>query len=208
LRAAVTRLAHMDDAERALRTQAKQQIRQRMRSVRRVLPQEACERRSAALCERVLQLPELARAGVVVGYFASRKEADPGALLSALHSEGKRIGLPRVLNDGGLSLLRYAPGDALEPNAFDILEPPAAAEPIAPGAVDLILVPALAVDERGQRIGYGAGYYDRLLPRMPRAFKVAIVYDFQLLAELPDTEGDVPVACVVTDARTLRVGDG
>ena len=66
----------------------------------------------------------------------------------------------------------------------------------------------MAIDASGYRIGYGQGYYDRLLPKLGAAFKVAIVYDFQLLAETPYTDGDVPVDCVVTDQRTLRTSEG
>ena len=66
-------------------------------------------------------------------------------------------------------------------------------------------MPALAFDVRGHRIGYGHGYYDRLLPRLPRALNVAVGYDFQLVSELPDTEGDIAVDWLVTDARTLEV---
>jgi 5-formyltetrahydrofolate cyclo-ligase len=66
-------------------------------------------------------------------------------------------------------------------------------------------VPALAVDARGFRIGYGRGFYDRLLPTLPNALTVAIVYDFQLVAEVPEEPFDVPVHVVATDARVLRV---
>ena len=90
-------------------------------------------------------------------------------------------------------------------NEYGIGEPSADAPRIATEDIDLILVPALAIDSRGQRIGYGEGYYDRLLPALARAFKVATTYDFQLLVEIPNTAHDAPVDCLVTDARTLRV---
>jgi 5-formyltetrahydrofolate cyclo-ligase len=70
-------------------------------------------------------------------------------------------------------------------------------------------VPALAADPRGHRIGYGAGYYDRALPSyVPPAATFVVVFDFQLLAEVPCTEGDVPVDRIVTDARTLQAEPG
>ena len=68
-----------------------------------------------------------------------------------------------------------------------------------------MVVPCLAIDPRGQRVGYGKGFYDRLLPTLPNAFRVAIAFDFQLVAEVPDAEGDVPVQAVVSDKRILRV---
>jgi 5-formyltetrahydrofolate cyclo-ligase len=190
-------------AEHALRVQAKQELRERTRALRRVLPVQACAARSAAICERLLALTAFTRASTLIGYVAHRKEADPRAALEAAARAGKRVGLTRVEDANELGLHRYLEGDPLEPNAFGIAEPLAHAPPIAHAEVDLIIVPALAVDARGHRIGYGHGYYDRLLPKLERAFKVAIAYDFQLLAETPDTARDARVDCVVTDVRTL-----
>ncbi|MET0389152.1 MAG: 5-formyltetrahydrofolate cyclo-ligase, partial [Polyangiales bacterium] len=76
---------------------------------------------------------------------------------------------------------------------------------IAPSEVDLVIVPGLAFDGAGQRIGYGRAFYDRLLPQLTQAFRVGLAYDFQLLAELPVEAHDVPMHCVISDARTLRV---
>jgi 5-formyltetrahydrofolate cyclo-ligase len=191
------------NAEQALRAQAKQALRERMQSLRRVLPADAAAARSAALCARLCELEAFAKAQVVVGYCAYRKEANPNGALVRAAELGKAIGLPRVLEDAALSLHAYRAGDALEENMFGIGEPAAEAELIELEAVELIIVPALALDARGHRIGHGHGYYDRLLPRLPRAFKVAIGYDFQLLAELPEQPGDARVDCVVTDARVL-----
>jgi 5-formyltetrahydrofolate cyclo-ligase len=199
----------MDDAaEQALRGRAKQELRKRMAGVRRVMPLEACAARSAALCARLCELREFERASTVIGYVATRKEADPASALSAAHAAGKRVGLVRVEEDGRLWLHRYAPGDALVDNSYGIAEPDARAPRIEEAEVSLIIVPALVVDSSGYRVGYGKGYYDRLLPRLERAFSVVIAYDFQLLAEAPHTHGDVAVDCVVTDKQTLHVRDG
>jgi 5-formyltetrahydrofolate cyclo-ligase len=195
----------LDQAEQRLRMQAKAELRTRIRGLRRVMPEAACAARSQAICERLVALPAFERARAVIGYAAFRKEADPGAALRVAASAGKRVGLPRVADDGSLSLHAYAEGDALEPSGYGILEPLASARAIADAEVELIIVPALVVDARGHRIGYGEGFYDRLLPRLPGAFKVVIAYDFQLLAETPDTHRDVPVDCVVTDTRVLMV---
>jgi 5-formyltetrahydrofolate cyclo-ligase len=76
--------------------------------------------------------------------------------------------------------------------------------PASPGELDVIVVPALAVDPSGQRIGYGAGCYDRTLPQFaPPAKSIAVAFDFQLVAEVPSTPGDIPVDLVVTDTRAL-----
>jgi 5-formyltetrahydrofolate cyclo-ligase len=193
------------DAERALRAQVKQALRERMRRVRHVLPLEAVAARSARLCERLWALPELQAAPLIVGYRAVRKEPDVAALLARAEQSGKRVGLPRVHDDTGLALHLHREGQPLEESGYGIEEPKASAEGVPLDAAMLILVPALAIDVRGHRVGYGRGYYDRLLPKLPRAFKVAVGYDFQLASELPEGEHDIAVDCVVTDERTLRV---
>lgn len=190
-------------AEQVLRVRAKQELRKRMLSLRRVLPAEGCAARSAAICARLCELEAFGKATTIVGYVAFRKEADPQAALRSAEAAGKRVGLVRVEEGGALGLHRYQSGDALCDNGYGIAEPEAGAPCIAHAEVSLVIVPALAVDARGHRIGYGQGFYDRLLPKLDAAFKVAVAYDFQLLAELPSTEDDFAVDCVITEKRTL-----
>jgi 5-formyltetrahydrofolate cyclo-ligase len=198
--------APFDDATLAhFRAHAKREIRARMKAVRRVLPLSACAERSARANARVIELPEFARARTVVAYSAMRKELDPEALLAHAASLGKRIGLPRVDDDQHLQLHVHQLGEALEESGYGMLEPAASNASIDPAEVDLIIVPALALDGGGQRLGYGRGFYDRLLPLMPNAFRVGVAYDFQVVPEIPAEPHDVPLHCVISDARTLRI---
>jgi 5-formyltetrahydrofolate cyclo-ligase len=194
----------MDAAtEQALRVQVKAELRQRMRGLRRVLPKPARAARSAAICARLIELPEFARASTVVAYAATATEANPEQALATAARAGKTVGLPRVDAQGRLSLHHYRAGDALVLSSSGIEEPSADAPRLEAASIDLIVVPALGFDSRGQRIGYGQGHYDRLLPLLERAFKVVIGFDFQLLVQTPDTPGDVALDCIVTDARVL-----
>lgn len=190
--------------ERALRLQAKEELRRRMRSVRGAIPADARAARSRAMTERAVALDEYARARVVAGYVAVRSEADPAGVLSRAFADGKRVALPRVDATDALVLRAWSEGKTLVESELGIPEPPEEAPALAPDEIDLVLVPALAVDARGHRIGSGRGFYDRLLPLLTRAHKVAFVYDFQLLAEIPDTQGDARVDRVLTDRRSLR----
>jgi 5-formyltetrahydrofolate cyclo-ligase len=91
------------------------------------------------------------------------------------------------------------------PHPFGHREPAGRCKVAYPGEIDVIVVPALAVDPRGYRIGYGGGYYDRALPlHVPPAMSIAVAFDFQLIAEAPQTDGDVPVHWIVTDTRSLE----
>src|ERR1700742_3438080 len=148
----------IDDAMLAhLRAVAKREIRTRMRAVRRVIPLEACAARSAKANARLLELPEYEQARCVVGYHAMRKELDPAPLLAAAAAAGKQTGLPRV-DDERLAIHAYAPGDELEESGYGMLEPLATAPLIAAEAIDLIVIPALALDASGQRLGYGRAF--------------------------------------------------
>lgn len=197
--------ADQDAAREAhLRIVAKRELRTRMRSVRAVLPHSARAARSAAAVARIQALPEYQSARVIVAFSAIQKELDLAELLADARSMGKQTGLPKVVGDE-LQLRAVSDPSALVQGAFDILEPNDDAPIIAPESIDLVLVPGLAFDGRGHRIGYGRAFYDRLLPSMPRAFRVGVAYDFQLLAELPNDPHDIPMHCIVSDARCLRV---
>jgi 5-formyltetrahydrofolate cyclo-ligase len=194
-------------AEQLLRARAKDVLRGRMKSVRRVLTVEACAERSANLCARLLELPELASARTVLGFRAFRKEPDPSGALRLLAANGACMALPRVDTTQDvptLTLHAYVEGEPLEESAWGILEPLSTAERIADETIDAVLVPALCIDAAGYRVGYGKGFYDRLLPRLPRALCIGVCYDHELLGELPNTDGDARVRWIVTDARVLR----
>ncbi len=192
--------------EQALRAQVKEQIRRRMRAVRDVLPPEARRARSEAIAARVTDLAEIEAARVVSAFVAIKSEVDPAPIVAALRARGARIALPRVdVETGRIVLHDHAEAGPLEPGAYGVPEPPSSAPEVDPADVDVVLVPALAADPRGHRIGYGKGYYDRLLPTLTSAVRCCLIYDFQLVAEVPDVPGDEPVQLVVTDTQTLRV---
>jgi 5-formyltetrahydrofolate cyclo-ligase len=190
---------------RALRAR-KARLRAQMREMRQTLPNEEKRSRSRAICERVVQSVEFARARTVVAYVAMDEEADPAAILERAHDQGKIIGLPRVAVRGGLLAFRqWKPGDPLVRGNFGLQEPAVTAALLEPCAVDLMLVPAVAVDEHGYRVGSGGGYYDRLLATCPSINTMALIYDFQLVSDLPVAEGDMAVRSIVTDQRLIFI---
>ena len=136
--------------------------------------------------------------------FASiRNEVDTRPLVDAVIASGTRVAFPRVADDE-LTLHLVGSYDELVEGAFSVPEPPEDAAPLQPQDVEFALVPALAVDSRGYRIGYGGGYYDRLVPTLSGALTCAIAYDFQLVAEVPEQPFDAAVDVIVTDARVIR----
>jgi 5-formyltetrahydrofolate cyclo-ligase len=193
------------EVEAVLRHRAKAVLRKRARALRNALPASAVAERSARIVARLQTLPEIAAAERVALFWPieGRNEVDLTALDAHLRAAGKRIAYPSIDPETRVMTFRY-PADpaALEERGLGFREP----DPEAPeaDALDVVVVPALQVDAAGHRIGYGAGFYDRTLPRFaPPARSVAVAFSFQLIAEVPSTEGDVAVDLVVTDETIL-----
>jgi len=192
-----------EPAEAELRQRAKLALRNRMRAVREALPESACDVRSGAITQRLFALAELERAHTVLAFASMRNEVRTQAAMQAAWVAGKRVALPRVVGDE-LQLHLVDSETLLVEGAFSVPEPPDTAVQIQPEEVDFALVPALAVDPRGYRIGYGGGYYDKLIPRLGHARTCAVAYDFQLISEVPELPFDVAVDLIVTDERVIR----
>lgn len=177
-----------------------------MRALRESLPRDARAARSKRIAERVVSLSTFANAATVLSFAPIRAEADPGPVVDAARRDGKHLALPRVDREQDMLVLhRWEEDDALEKSRFGVPEPDPGAPRVDPGEVDFVLVPALALDSHGYRIGYGKGFYDRLLPTLHRATWCAVAYDFQLVIEVPHIPGDQPVHCIVTDERVIDV---
>jgi 5-formyltetrahydrofolate cyclo-ligase len=196
-----------DQAEDALRYRAKAVLRQRARALRNTIPTEALSARSGRIVLALLALPALARARSAALFWPieGRNEVDLRPLDAELRARGTRIAYPSI-DEARVMTFRWTDDPvALEERGFGFREP-------VPGALevdrlDAVIVPALQLDPRGHRLGYGAGFYDRTLPRFcPPAIAIGVGFDFQLIAEVPITEGDVAVDIVVTDARVVEVG--
>ena len=178
-----------------------------MRGVRKTTPSEACAERSLRIVARLERHAQIVKARAVALFWPmlERHEVDLRALDASLRSRGVRVAYPALDPDTGDMAFRFVDdaGD-LKDEGYGFLEPPREAPLAARGMLDAVIVPALAIDPSGHRIGYGAGYYDRTLPTVaPPAVTVAVAYDWQLVPEVPATSTDVRVDVIVTDAREL-----
>jgi len=198
--------AHLD----ALRPRAKAALRKRLRSLRASHPPAVRAERSAAITRAVLALDAWQQARVVALFRAMGEEVDTAALIADARARGVTVCLPCVTDDGPLTFrVAWSPAAdyPLVAGVWGIEEPGADAPAMPLDAIDVAVVPCLAVAPTGHRLGYGRGYYDRTLALMPRTTSVAIAFDFQLIAEVPSEAHDVPVTWVVTDRSTLRASD-
>jgi len=201
----------MASAESASIVNQKRSLRRAMDNQRSQLPDGERARASRDACERLLDLPELraltARGGCLAGFVAVRSELDPAPALSEARRRGARVAFPRVADDAR-PRLRFHEAQAadLRPGRFGIPAPGSEHTEVALSDIDMVLVPGLAFDAAGGRLGFGGGYYDELLEATAghRPCVVGLGYDFQVVDGCPTEARDQRVDCVVTDARVLR----
>ncbi len=184
-------------AKRALRRQVLAR-RDRVAASRRATASEAVAGRAAAL-------PELRAARTVMAFWSFGSEVDTGPLRARLHAAGVRVALPRI-EDGEVVPVAFEAGEELRPTSFGGMEP-ATGRALPPEAVDVVLTPGVAFDRTGNRLGYGGGYYDRLLRRTPAA-RIAIAFALQVIEAVPAARTDTRVDAIVTELEVIRCRNG
>ncbi len=155
------------------------------------------------IARRVLGDFVFMKGAIIAGYAAVRGEADPFPLMAALNGQGHPLCLPAVAGDD-LVFRAWKPGDPLVVGRFSIPEPHAHAKERRP---DLVLVPLIAFDRHGYRLGYGGGYYDRYLSRhrAKRTIRaIGIAYAGQRVDDLPHEDTDQRLDAVVTEEGVIR----
>jgi 5-formyltetrahydrofolate cyclo-ligase len=166
------------------------------------------ERLGALAIDRLLDLPEVREARRVMVFWSFGSEIDTAGLIEALPARGAAVALPRI-EGRDLVPIAYAPGDPTSPTTFGAREP-SRGERLDPATLDVVVVPALAFDRGGRRVGYGGGYFDRFLAdAAPAAFKVGLGFSVQLVdGPLPSGASDVRLDAVVTDREVVRCAPG
>lgn len=181
---------------------SKRALRRAVLARRDALPAGARAAKARIIVERVLDLPEIRGAATVMAFWSFGSEVDTSGLLLGLHAAGVRIALPRI-RGAEVVPMAYAPGDEVRETSFGAMEPTSAAE-VDPGAIDVVVAPGVAFDRRGNRIGYGGGYYDRLLARIRSdAAIVAVAFELQVVDEVPAGGEDRPVDAIVTEREVI-----
>ncbi len=167
----------------------KAELRERIKILKRQLAGNSGEL-SLQCMSRLLSHPRIIAARVVLMYCSLPDEVDTRDALDRLVEAGKCVLLPQVTGPDTMCLRVYRGKDDLREGAFHISEPQG---PVftAYGDVDVAVVPGMAFDGRGHRLGRGRGYYDRLLPQLSRAYKIGVCYDFQKVDEVPTDPYDV-----------------
>lgn len=175
----------------------KAELRRSLLKTRQSMTIEEWQEKSDRICFHLQSSPLFTQAKTILAYFSFRFEPD---LSSLLNCDRYRWGIPRC---EGKTLIwhLWKPGDPLQSGAYGISEPLPNTPTLAADEIDLILVPAVACDYQGYRLGYGGGYYDRLLSSPTWASKptIGIVFEFAYLPQLPTNSWDIPMHGVCTE---------
>ena len=185
---------------------AKRQTRQRVRaSLASMSEQQRCDA-SRAACLRIASMPAFIKAQTVMLYLPLAGEADCTLLLAQCLREGRPVCVPRV--DWSSRTIDAVSVASLEEGALTVdehgLRVPRDGRAIAPRQINVVIVPALAFDERGRRLGRSGGFYDRFLARLPAsALTIGLAFERQIVEDLPIAPHDVAVRMVATERRLI-----
>ncbi len=177
----------------------KEEIRRRILQQRSALTHLQVQQGGDAVRRRLMETDLYDQAQRIGCYVSVKSEVDTHGFIEAALSAGKRVAVPRTRRQGLMVHQEIQTLADLRPAPFGLLEPTGSDHPeIPPADFDLIIVPGLAFDRRGNRIGFGAGYYDRFLARVT-ASKIGLAYDFQILDHLPSDPHDIRLDLLVTE---------
>ena len=169
----------------------KKQLRKEIREKKRAMTEAQIEEKSRRLGQLFADSELYRKAKTIYGYLPYNQEVRTVPMLLRALADGKRVAVPKVYGDE-MKFIYLDDLSAVEKGYAGIPEP-VADEPVADDETALVLMPGLAFDPQGHRIGYGGGFYDKFLSKEPNHPTVALCYDFQMRPELKTEEFDIPV---------------
>ena len=166
----------------------KSELRQLIRERKRPFTRQQLEEWSLVIQERLMHHPRIINAQTILLYHALPDEVSTLSLLNTW--QNKTLLLPRVIDNEQMEVRRYTRPEDLQQGAFGIMEP--CGELFTDyAAIDVAIIPGMAFDAKGHRLGRGKGYYDRFLSLAPAIYKIGICFPFQLVDNVPVNENDV-----------------
>lgn len=180
----------------------KKEFRSRMKCARAALSASERAAQNQAIAERVLAEPAYRNAKTVFCYCSTGDEIDTYAILRDALAQGKTLCLPVPCGRGVMQAHAISDLAQLRPGKYDILEPDESCPVVPPHELDLCIVPCLAADENGFRMGYGGGFYDRYLPQTSAA-RMLLCAEARLFPRIPTGEYDVPCDILITESQVI-----
>lgn len=184
-------------------------IREEVKFKRKNESVEGVRNKSLQITQRIVELDSFNASKTVMCYMDFKNEVMTGYLIEYCLKRGKRVVLPLVDAVNGVKIIvPYEITDIekdLKPGVFGILEPrKERARLVNAEEIDVVVVPGVAFDEKRNRIGYGAGFYDRFLKTVrPDCMKIGIAFEFQIYEAIPIEEHDMPLDLIITESRIM-----
>ncbi len=178
-----------------------------MKRMRKRQNPETVRTKSRAIAQRLFGLDAFVASRNLLIYMSLPGEVQTGDMIKEALDLGKRVCVPVLAEGGRLDVSEIQSLDLdFAVRALGVREPKDSDRiAVDPKLLDCIVIPGLAFDAQGGRIGFGAGYFDRFLAGVPKtAQRVALAFDFQILESLPQTPQDVPVHCILTETTTIN----
>lgn len=168
---------------------------------RNSLPQKEIMGKSYEIKNELFNLEQYKKSRTVMFFVSFSSEVHTHEMIKA-SLRNKTVVVPKVMNNEIEPSLIMDFDNLVPSGKFGILEPIEAMK-IAYKNIDIVLVPGIAFDKEGHRIGYGFGYYDKFLKKVPKAVKIGLCFDFQVVEKIPHEEHDVPVDMIVTEKKVI-----
>jgi len=185
----------------------KEEIRKRILSLRDSQTEEEMRSKSELIQKRLFNLPEFKKAKTIMFYVAMGSEVRTEQMIKQALKQGKRVVVPiSDVKKRKLILSELKDFDELKPGTFNILEPKKEfIRPVSAEEIDLVIVPGIAFDKKGNRIGYGMGFYDKFLTSLKKRIPVVgLAYELQIVDAIPVDDKDVTVNKVITEKEVIK----
>lgn len=181
---------------------SKQEIRDRINSIRKNLSQKDIEEKSRKIIDNLIRLEEYLNASTIMPYVSLNTEVDTKEFIKSELIKGKRSIVIPFVEGENIQVSYFKDFSELREGEFGVLEP--MKKKRYDGKIDLVIVPGVAFDLQGSRIGFGKGYYDRFLCRSKDSLKVALAFEEQIVDSIPNEFHDHPVDMIITEKRVIR----
>jgi len=177
-------------------------LRRQLKAVRSGIPAETRREYSQQIAERLFSLEEVRSANTVFVYISYATEVETHEIIKRLLEERKLVTVPYITDSSVMLAHRLNEWDQLQPGQLGILAPTGSQQ--YTGNIDIAITPGLGFTLQGNRIGFGAGYYDRWFASHSARRKIALAFEAQIVDDLPLEETDVPVNLIVSESRIIQ----
>jgi 5-formyltetrahydrofolate cyclo-ligase len=182
--------------------QEKKDIRREILRKRIALNEEELHFKSEAICQAFMTLPGYQNTSFIYIYMDFKNEVMTKSIITNAHQTGKKVAIPRICNNE-MNFYLLEEGQELDIGYFGIREPEEST--LVQNSEGIMIVPGIAFDEAGYRIGYGKGYYDRFLHNNQVKEKIALAFELQLVDQVPYDKHDIPMDMIITENRIIQV---